>query len=81
MYTHPEFIRQGIGRLILTTCEQAAAAAGFREAELMATLSGQPLYIACGYEPVEAIETTVGDIAVPLVLMRKPLRHQSASGG
>jgi GNAT superfamily N-acetyltransferase len=29
MYTHPDFTRRGVGRLILTLCERAAAAEGF----------------------------------------------------
>ena len=29
MYTHPDFARQGIGRLILSGCEEAAANMGF----------------------------------------------------
>lgn len=73
MYTHPDFARQGIGRLVLTTCENAAAAEGFASVELMATLSGQPLYAACGYECVETTEAIVDGIGVPLVRMRKDL--------
>ena len=37
MYTHPAFTRRGVGRLILSLCEQAASAEGFVRAELMAT--------------------------------------------
>lgn len=73
MYTHPDFTRRGVGRLILSGCEAAAAAAGFMTAELMATLSGQQLYAVCGYEAVESVEAKVGDIIVPLVKMRKQL--------
>lgn len=72
MYTHPDFARRGVGRLILQRCEDSARAAGFGEAQLMATLSGEPLYAACGYEAVERIED--GDaVKVPLVRMTKPL--------
>lgn len=74
MYTHPDFARQGIGRLILSECEQAAAAVGFRAVELMATLSGQRLYVACGYEAIETVEAIASAIAVPLVRMHKHLR-------
>lgn len=73
MYTHPAFVRQGVGRRILAGCERAAAAHGFREAELMATLSGLPLYGAAGYRACERVEAMVGDVAVPLVRMRKAL--------
>src|SRR5208282_3012169 len=39
MYTHPDFARRGVGRLILGLCEAAAAAEGFGRVQLMATLS------------------------------------------
>jgi GNAT superfamily N-acetyltransferase len=73
MYTHPLHIRKGVGRLILKLCEDAARAEGFLSAELMATLSGQPLYLACGYSPVEAVSDSRGGTAVPLMRMRKAL--------
>jgi len=71
MYTRPAFARRGVGRLILQLCEDAARAEGFRRLELMATLSGLPLYAAFGYEPIEAIEDDRGGAAVPLVRMGK----------
>src|SRR5579871_1552419 len=58
MYTHPDHVRRGIGRLILARCEQAAAAEGFRKVELMATMSGVPLYHACGYTDIEPVALT-----------------------
>lgn len=73
MYTHPEFTRRGVGRMILEASEIAARDEGFREVELMATLAGEPLYRACGYQQVERTSATVDQITVPLVRMRKRL--------
>jgi GNAT superfamily N-acetyltransferase len=74
MYTHPDFVRRGVGRLILEACEAAAARAGFRSCELAATLAGEPLYLACGYRQIERFSSpTPNGIDVPLVRMGKPL--------
>lgn len=73
MYTHPSFARQGIGRLILRLCENAARSEGFSKVELMATKSEEPLYLACGYEPVEQIYDDRGGVPVPLIRMQKKL--------
>src|ERR1700750_2589001 len=53
MYTHPDFTRRGIGRLVLELCESAAAREGFKRVELAATMAGVPLYRACGYTDIE----------------------------
>ena len=73
MYTHPRFVRRGIGRLIVSLCEDAARAAGFARVELMATLAGEPLYRACGYSLLEATTDERGGAAVPLLRMHKEL--------
>ncbi len=73
MYTAPAYARRGVGRLILQLCETAAWAAGFRRVELMGTMSGEPLYRACGYLPIERIEDPRGGAPVPLVRMGKAL--------
>ncbi len=74
MYTHPDFARRGVGRLVMQLCEDAARAAGFARAELMATLSGEPLYRACGYSAIEHVEAPGPDgVGVPLIRMGKPL--------
>jgi len=79
MYTHPAFARRGVGRLILELCEAAAAAEGFGRVELMATLSGEPLYRACGYLEIERTAAApVNGVVVPLVLMGKSLTRRSA---
>jgi GNAT superfamily N-acetyltransferase len=73
MYTNPSFARQGVGRLILTLCERAAAAEGFTRLELMGTMSGQPLYAAYGFVAVEHIADDRGGAPVPLIKMGKPI--------
>lgn len=73
MYTHPRHVRKGVGRLILRLCEAAARAEGFRRAELVATLAGEPLYRACGYLPIERLSDDRGGVAVPLLRMGKVL--------
>jgi len=74
MYTDPDFTRRGIGRMVLAANEAAARAAGFRRAELMATLAGEPLYRACGYEPIERVASMADKgIPVPGVRMGKAL--------
>lgn len=73
MYTHPLHARRGIGRLILSLCESAAKSDGFMKVELMATRSGEPLYLACGYVPVEHVQDDRGGAPVPLIRMHKKL--------
>ena len=74
MYTHPEFARQGIGRRVLALCEDAARSAGFQRAALVATVAGEPLYRAAGYQIDRriAVPTTRG-VTVPCAEMSKTL--------
>lgn len=74
MYTHPDWTRKGIGRMILGLCEDAARRRGFSRVELAATLSGLPLYRAAGYEPIEFFTAkTSKNIDIPLVRMVKSI--------
>ena len=73
MYTHPDFARRGVGRLILQLCEDAARAEGFRRLELMATRSGRPLYESYGFEAIEEIVDARGGEPVPLTRMGKTI--------
>jgi GNAT superfamily N-acetyltransferase len=74
MYTSPDFTRRGVGRMILDACEAAARAEGFARCEMAATLAGEPLYRACGYEVIELFESvTSTGVAVPLKRMGKAL--------
>jgi GNAT superfamily N-acetyltransferase len=73
MYTHPAFTRRGVGRMILAACEAAARAEGFTRAELVATMAGLPLYLACGYQTTEGFSDDRGGVPVPLARMSKAL--------
>ena len=73
MYTHPAFTRRGVGRRVLSLCEAAAAAEGFRRLELMATMAGVPLYTAYGFVPVEDVVDVSTGTPIPLVRMAKPI--------
>ena len=74
MYTDPDFARLGVGKLILATCEAVVVAEGFSRCEMAATLSGEPLYLAAGYQRIEPFEAvTSSGYPVPLVRMGKPL--------
>jgi GNAT superfamily N-acetyltransferase len=74
MYTDPAFVRRGIGRRILALCEDAARAEGFTRTELGATMGGQPLYEAAGYQPIELLQVdTPNGTKVPILRMGKQL--------
>lgn len=55
MYSHPAWIRRGLGSLLLDLGEAAARDAGFSKIELGSTIPGEPLYLARGYTEVERL--------------------------
>lgn len=73
MYTNPAYANRGVGRLILTLCQQAAKDEGFKRLELMGTMAGEPLYTKYGFIPIERLTDDRGGVAVPLVRMAKPI--------
>ena len=73
-FVHPAWARRGIGRSILQACEKAALDAGFIWVELVATLTGEPLYAASGYSVVERYEAPMaGGLTLPVVRMTRRL--------
>lgn len=53
MYTHPAWVRRGVGSLLLDIGESAARKAGFRIIELGSTVPGEPFYLARGYKETD----------------------------
>ena len=73
-YVHPKAARRGIATAILGACESAARDAGFSKIELVATLPGEPLYLARGYVKVESMQLAIPDgEPLPAFLMAKIL--------
>ncbi len=73
-FVHPEWARRGIGKAILKACEEAIVAAQFSKADLVATLAGEPLYAAFGYEAVERYEIPMANgLKLPVVRMTKSI--------
>jgi GNAT superfamily N-acetyltransferase len=71
-FVHPAHARQGIGSLLLAACERAAFGAGFRRLELVATLTGEPLYGAFAFRAVERYDVTLPNgLRLPVVRMVK----------
>ncbi|HZS05612.1 MAG TPA: GNAT family N-acetyltransferase [Blastocatellia bacterium] len=73
-FVHPRWARRGIGRMIINACEEAARKAGFRKLELVATLPGEPLYAATGYEVIERFEIDLPDgVKLTVARMQKQM--------
>ena len=74
MFVVPAWARRGIGRAILERCEAEARREGFAKIELMAMLSGEAMYAACGYDVVERVTPPLADgTPLPLTRMEKLL--------
>ncbi|WP_137180815.1 GNAT family N-acetyltransferase [Roseomonas sp. AR75] len=74
VFVAPELARRGIARRLMAAVEQRLAAAGVDMAELMATLSGAPLYRALGYCLVSDHALALGGrMAFPVCRMIRPL--------
>ena len=77
-FVHPDWARRGLARLLLEECEKAARAGGFRRLELMATLTGVPLYERHGFRVLERSEIDLPDgVRFPLVRMSRDLSSPS----
>lgn len=71
--------RKGLGRLLMSACEDAARAAGFTRLELMSTMPGVPFYRRLGFRDVEPVQDTLPDGTVlAFVRMERAIAPTSA---
>ena len=76
-FVDSRFARRGLGRHLIAECLKSARAAGFRSLELVATLPGEPLYLAAGFTITERFELALPEgVRVPVVRMRLALQAQ-----
>ena len=81
MFVRPDWTRRGLGRRIIEASEAAARREGYQRLALMATLPGVPLYLACGFEPMETVDVVLTDgIILPCISMEKPIDPPEPSG-
>lgn len=73
-FVHPNYARRGIATSILEASEKAARLAGFHQLELIATLTGEPVYAHFGFTAVERMELTLPDgVVFPATRMVKAI--------
>lgn len=71
-FVHPQWARQGVGSMILQSCEEAARAAGFSRYEMGATLTGAKLFGVKGYTAVKLISIPLRNgETLPVIHMEK----------
>lgn len=74
MFVRADWTRRGLGRAILESCERAARAEGFTMLALMATLPGEPLYRAFGFEETgRTMVRTPDGVELEGVAMQRPI--------
>ncbi|MDR7136241.1 N-acetylglutamate synthase-like GNAT family acetyltransferase [Lysobacter niastensis] len=70
-FVHPSMARRGLGRQLMTACIAASRQAGFGSLELVATMPGEPLYLASGFVVEGRFDLDLpGGIRVPVSRMR-----------
>jgi GNAT superfamily N-acetyltransferase len=71
-FVDPPAARRGVGSALLQHCIDAAAAAGFTQLELVATMPGVPLYLARGFVLAERFDLSLpGGVTAPMALMQR----------
>jgi N-acetylglutamate synthase-like GNAT family acetyltransferase len=74
VFVDPKWARRGIASELMAAAEADAAASGCRRAELVASLTGEPLYRKLGYVVRDRFDMMLPDgMPLPVVRMDKPL--------
>ncbi len=69
-FVDPSMARRGMGRKLMDACVAASRSAGFNALELVATLPGEPLYLASGFAVLDRFELELpGGVRVPVARM------------
>jgi GNAT superfamily N-acetyltransferase len=78
MFVREDWTRHGLGRALVEACARDAAAEGFTTLALMATLPGEPLYLACGFRPTgRTVVVTPDGVALEGVTMQRALAAEA----
>lgn len=73
-FVHPAWARRGLARRLFAHCQEAAWSAGFRRFELLATLPGEPLYAALGFQVSERVVVQLADgVGIPCARMARAI--------
>jgi predicted N-acetyltransferase YhbS len=79
-FVDPAWARRGVGHAIMCECERALTTARFKRAEIVATLSGEPLYAGFGYAVKERFLIPLpGGLSLPAVRMFKAMPGDTAA--
>lgn len=74
VYVDPNYVRRGVGRLLMEKLEDVARADGATHLFLHAALNSMRFYAACGYaRTMETTYRTRGGIVIKCALMEKEL--------
>lgn len=74
MFVRSDWTRRGLGTRILSACEAAAGAEGYRALALVATMPGLPLYEPYGFRVIEPREVQMPDgTTITCAAMEKPI--------
>jgi GNAT superfamily N-acetyltransferase len=73
-YVRPQQCRRGVGRALIEVLEANARSRHLSRILVTASLTGEPLYKACGYQIVQSVLVPVNGVQLPCVKLEKSLR-------